>query len=183
MRAEIKNIKLNLRNNDLKAASEAILKAHQQIKNYPALIALEGIYYAQAGDFEQALGAFAMALETMPRDPVLYYNLGSVLRATGRLVAAEEAIRKSLHFVPLNPLALFELAQVQTLQGKHNEAVLTLFKCIQNVSLFFPAYVALTQYLVYDNQKELAIQIYEAAVKGAPEEPFFKDRLGELKGL
>ena len=181
MRPEIKNIKQNLQANNLKGASEAILKAHEQIKNYPVLIAFEGVYYAQSGDFERAIAAFAVALQRLPRDPVLYYNLASVLRATGRLVAAEEAIRKSLHFIPLNPLALYELAQIQTYQGKHNEAILTLFKCIQNSALFFPAYVAITQYFLLDNHPELAIKLYETAIKGAPREQFFKDRLKELK--
>lgn len=183
MREEIKKIKLSLQNNDLKAAGAEILKAHQLVKTYPALTALEGVYYGQAGNFEQALAALAVAQKSIPRDPALYYNMGCILRATGRLVAAEEAIRKSLHFQPSNPFALFELAQIQTLRGKHNEAILTLFKCIENFNFFFPAYVALTQYLVFDKQEALAIKIYETAVAGAPEEQFFKDRLAELKGL
>lgn len=183
MRAEIKKIKQSLKNNNLEDAAKQISKASHQIKNYPLLIALEGVYYGEAGDLDKALSAFAMAAQAMPRDPVLFYNIGAVLRAMGRLKAAEEAIRRSLHLNPLNPLAQYELAQIFTLKGKHNEAIMTLFKCIQMASLFFPAYVALTQYLLLDKQKALAIKLYETAVAGAPNEPFFKDRLAELKGL
>ncbi len=183
MRAEIRKLKQSLQVNDLKTAAELIQKAHEQIKNYPLLIALEGIYYAEAGDLNRALSALAVASQTMPRDPVLFYTIGAVLRAMRRLKAADEALRKSLHLNPMNPFALYELAQVQTLQGKHNDAVFTLFKCIQNFSLFFPGYVALSQYLLMNNQKELVIRLYEAASAGAPGEQFFKDRLAELKGL
>ena len=183
MRAEIKKIKQSLQNNDLKTAAEQILKANHQIKNYPLLIALEGIYYGETGDLDKALNAFAMAAKTMPRDPTLFYNLGAILRAMGRLKAAEEALQKSLHLNPFNPLVLFELAQVRTLQGKHNEAIMALFKCIETASFFFPAYVAITQYLIMDNQAALAIKLYETAVAGAPNEPFFRARLAELKGL
>jgi tetratricopeptide (TPR) repeat protein len=183
MRPEIKKIKENLQNNDLKSAEENMNKARKKLKNYPILIALEGIYYAQTAAFDRALSAFALASETMPRDPILFYNIGSLLRVMGRLKAAEEAIRKSLHLSPFSPFALYELAQIQTLQSKHNEAVMTLFKCIKTFSLFLPAYTALSQYLLLDNQTALAIKLYETAAAGAPNEPFFKNRLSALKGL
>ncbi|MEI6806261.1 MAG: tetratricopeptide repeat protein [Myxococcaceae bacterium] len=183
MKPEIKKIKENLQVNDLQATEKNINHARKHLKNYPLLIALEGIYYTQTGDFEKALSALATAAHSMPRDPVLFYNLAEVLRAMGRPKAAEEAIRKSLHINPFNPFAIYELAQIETLQGKHSEAIMTLFKCIKDFSLFFPAYVALAQYLIADNQTALAIKLYETAVAGAPEEQFFKDRLRELKGL
>ena len=179
----MKNIKQNLKKGNLRAASEAILTAKKQNKNYPELIVLEGIFYGQAGELERALEAFAVALKKLPRDPILYYNLACVLRATGRLPAAEEAIRKSLHFMPLNSLALFELAHIQTFQGKHNEAIMTLLKCIKNTTYFFPAYVAIARYFLLDNHLELAIKLFESAAKEDPQEQFFKDQLRELKGL
>ncbi|MES2504067.1 MAG: tetratricopeptide repeat protein [Myxococcota bacterium] len=183
MRAEIKNLKAALESADLKMASELIEKAESQLQNYPILIALEGVYYAQRGFFEEALSALAIASQALPRDPGIYYNMAIILRTTGRLVAAEEAIHKALRFSPLSPLVLFELAQIQTAKGSHGEAIMTLLKCIQNANLFFPAYIALTQYLLLDNQPKLAVKLYETAVEGAPSEQFFKDRLQELKGL
>lgn len=183
MRAEIKKIKLSLKNNDLKTAAEQISKAHRKSKNHPLIIALEGIYYTQTGNLEQALAAFSIAAQSMPRDPTLFYNIAVLLKNMGRMIAAEEAIRRSLRLRPENSLALFELAQILALNGKHNEAILALLRCIQNFNLFFPAYVALSQYLLLDGQDKLAVQLYEAAVKGAPQEKFFQDRLAELKGL
>jgi len=183
MRKEISNVKQALRENNFKDARELIIKAQNQIKNYPQLIALEGIYYAQMGGYEEALAALAQAQETMKRDPALYYNIAVVSREAGRLVAAEEAIKKSLHFAPFNPIAQFEHAQILSARENHSEAIMTLFKCIEQHSLFFPAYVALSNYLVLDDNAELAIRLYEAAVDGAPEEQFFKDRLGELTAL
>lgn len=183
MRPEIKKIKDSLIQKDLKTAYELILKAKNKLKNYPLLIALEGIFYGEAGDLENALSAFAVAAETMPHDGNLFYNLAATLRGLRRLTAAEEAIRKSLRISPLNPFALYELAQIQTLQGKHNEAIMTLFKCVKHVPVFYPAYAALTQYFLLDDQKNLAIKLYETASAGLPEDSFFKDRLKELKGL
>src|SRR5688572_15400955 len=126
MLPEIKNIKAALEQNDLKTASELFSKIEGQAQTHPVLLGLEGVYYAQRGYLEQALGAFAAAAEKMPRDPVLFYNIAGILRATGRLVAAEEAIRKSLRFNPLDPFTLFELAQIQTARGMHGEAIMTL---------------------------------------------------------
>lgn len=183
MREKLHKIGQFLSTGNLEEAKRNFQDLSEDERKYPATKALEGIYSAQKGDLGQALGAFAVASEKMPHNAALYCNMASALRGLNRLKSAEEAVKKSLRINKLNnPLAWYEYAQIQTAQEMHNEAVLTLYKCIEHSPLFFPAYAALTQYLLLDNQIELAIKLYKTASEGAPDEQFFKDRLQELQG-
>ncbi len=172
---EIRNL---IQSGRLEQARECLNEALAKSKRNPELIVLEGLYYAQAGDYERALEAFAAASKFRHHDQGLFYNLAVILRNMGRLNAAEEAIQKSLRIKPLNnPLALFEQAQIKTLQGKDAEAMQILFGCIEKNGLFFPAYIALENYLTLVGHKAIMEKIYRAASEQLPDEVFFKQRL------
>lgn len=177
------NIKIRdlIQSGQLEQALEGLNAILAKTKRNPELMILEGLYYAQAGDYEKALQAFAAASKSRPHDQSLFYNLAVILRNMGRFKAAEEAIGKSLRIKPLsNPLALFEQAQIKTLQGKDAEAIQILFGCIEKNGLFFPAYIALENYLTLTGHKEIMKKIYQAASEQLPDELFFKQRLLEV---
>jgi tetratricopeptide (TPR) repeat protein len=178
MKKENREIRDLIQSGQLPQAFERLNAILVKTKRNPELIVLEGLYYAQAGDYDRALQAFAVASKSRPHDQSLFYNLAVVLRNMGRLKAADEAIQKSLRIKPLNnPLALFEQAQIKTLQGKDAEAIQILFGCIEKNGLFFPAYIALENYLTLMGQKAIMEKIYRAASEQLPDEVFFKQRL------
>ncbi|MEI6790208.1 MAG: tetratricopeptide repeat protein [Myxococcaceae bacterium] len=183
MNADLKNIKLFLQQDHLEAAAKKLSELHDQFSKNSAFMNLQAIYLTKQGRYNEAIGILAILAEKMPNDWAVFYNLAYLLRIKGHFRAAHEAIKKSIRISPLNPVAYFEYAHILTTQKLLNEAIMALFKSIELDNLFFPGYVALSFYLQLDNQKGLAIQLYETAVRDAPNIQFFKDRLGELKGL
>ncbi len=181
MNKENREIRNLIQSGELDRAFEQLNLVLAKSKRNPELMMLEGLYYAQARDYERALRAFAAASKFRPHDQGLFYNIAIILRNMGRLQAAEEAIQKSLRIKPINnPLALFEQAQIKTLQGKDAEAIRILFECVEKNGLFFPAYIALENYLTLTGHKEIMRKIYQAASEQLPEEAFFKQRLSEV---
>lgn len=168
-------------NKQLTEAGKLIEETIQKTGDTPIMKALRGLYLAESGREDEALGCFALALDRLPRDTAILFNVAVILRKKGLLVAAEEAINRLLRIAPMNPVAHFELARIYTDQQQHSKAVMSLFKSIQIDNRFLPGYLALGVYLDLDGRRDLAIKLYEVAVASAPDEPFFRKRLVELK--
>ena len=177
------NILKSIKNKDINSSYKLLSKLKKEDVENPQFLILQGIFFVEINDLVHSLAAFSKAAQKMPRDPTLLYNLSVLLEQMGRLNASEEAIHRAMHVSKPNPFIYFQMAEVLTLQGKHPEAMKTLFKCIEQFGLFFPAYVALVYYLLLLDHKDLAIQLYEKAIEAAPKEKFFKVRLAELKAL
>jgi len=76
--------------------------------------------------YAEAAEAYRMALSVRPGLPDVYFNLGNVLRAMGRLDSAEEIYRKAVAQDPSNAAVWYNLADVQEEQGHLESAVASL---------------------------------------------------------
>jgi tetratricopeptide (TPR) repeat protein len=81
--------------------------------------------------YSKAAEAYRMALSLRPGFPDVYFNLGNVLRALGRLDAAEETYRKAVAQDPSKAAAWYNLADVQEEQGQMETAVASLQAALQ----------------------------------------------------
>jgi Flp pilus assembly protein TadD len=90
-------------------------------KHFPALTNLAGIY-ACKGKFAEALELQNMAIHAQPSHPVLWGNRGHTKMRDLDLAGAEADLNHSLSLDPTNPLARWNLAYVQLLQHRYEEA-------------------------------------------------------------
>lgn len=93
-----------------------------------------GLGYWRQGRFAEAEGAFREVLETGAATPAIapsMVGLGIVFSFTGRLPAAERALKQAIATDPSNVAAWKELADVYRLKHQLNEAERSLRKAIQ----------------------------------------------------
>jgi tetratricopeptide (TPR) repeat protein len=81
--------------------------------------------------YSEAAEAYRMALSLRPGFPDVYFNLANVLRAIGRLDAAEETYRTAVAQDPSKAAAWYNLADVQEEQGQMESAVASLQAALQ----------------------------------------------------
>jgi len=76
--------------------------------------------------FEEAIPSYRKALALQPRFPEAHFNLGNVLRAIGRLEAAEEQLLMAVNQEPAMASAWYNLADVQEELGRLDDAIASL---------------------------------------------------------
>ena len=127
-----------------------------------------GVIAFQSGKKEIAVELISKAIRANPTS-LMYYNLGLVLRAQGRLDAAVESYRKALSLKPDYVEAHNNLGNVLKDQGKLDEAV----KHYRQALLIKPddagAYNNLGSVLKEQGKLEVAIQHYRKALSIRPD--------------
>lgn len=103
------------------------------VQNHAVLLLTGQVHY-DLGRHDQALAALEqIRVDTL--DPAVkasvYYLRGSTYRATNNLAAAEAQLRQAVELdTPLRPRGLLDLARVQALQGRREQAIATLEQCL-----------------------------------------------------
>jgi DNA-binding transcriptional MerR regulator len=97
--------------------------------------------------YDEAARAYRRAIVRAPDRTEAYYNLGNVLRMTGRAEAAEELYRLALAVDPENELAWYNLADVQEEVGREAEAIESLRRAIDAEPTFADAHFNLASVL------------------------------------
>lgn len=90
------------------AADESYGPAHNNL----------GMLHYQEGNLYQAILAFETAMELMPHDPVVYYNLGLTLESAGKVHEAMDLYWRAVEMDPVNPNFLGNLVRLRVRLGE-----------------------------------------------------------------
>ncbi|HEY5656549.1 MAG TPA: tetratricopeptide repeat protein [Myxococcota bacterium] len=88
-----------------------------------ALLALAATTWNQAGHWRSSMALFTHALEVVPRNPTIRYNVANRLRDQGRIDEAIAHYRRALEATPDSVQLNVNLANVLRRQGKIEEAI------------------------------------------------------------
>ena len=92
-----------------------------------------GLAYLEEERYSEATNEFNMLVETAPKEPLGYANLGlTYMRMSGKLKQSEEWLQKALKLVPNDPDIRLLLAKVHELTKREPQAVKTLENTLKN---------------------------------------------------
>lgn len=77
-----------------------------------------GLLHYDDGNLYQAVLAFEQAMEFMPHDPAVYYNLALALESAGRVSEAMELYYQAVAMAPTNPFFLGNLVRLRIRLGE-----------------------------------------------------------------
>ncbi len=143
-----------------------------------------GVAYLELRQYRLAEVDFLAVLAdtTYPHRWQVYYNLGMTYLEMGRLVAAEENLRRAAHAPMPVFYATLRLAEVQQKQGKLEQAISTL----EAAHVKFPnrpeATLELAKALILAGKKERAMTYLKEVLSDAPGSPWAAQAKQLLKG-
>lgn len=108
-------------------AAERLVKAVEADPAYGPAHNTLGLIHYDAGNLYQAVLAFEEALQYMPHDPDVHFNLALALEAAGRVDDAEELYLAAVAMHPTNPNYLGNLVRLRIRRGEsgpHIDAML-----------------------------------------------------------
>jgi cellulose synthase operon protein C len=115
-----------------KEAEEFLRKSKSDFPDDSVGYRLLGDFYYAAGNLDHALTEYSELSREHPRDPVVTKNYVQILILKNRLDAARKLNDAALNARPGDVDALIERGQIQTAEGRPNDAVETLQTAIQN---------------------------------------------------
>ncbi len=108
---------------DLRRAKAALDRALELDPDMPeALITLADYYYKGFSDYERALEILDDAIPRAPQLSIGIARRGFILRRSGRVEEAVDALRKALELDPLSASRHYNLAQTLNMVGRYEEA-------------------------------------------------------------
>ena len=106
------------------AAAEVSLKRARELEpNNPSMLNGAALLAATLGRFDESIALLRQALERDPLSAVAHGNLGRLLLATGKPVAAEASLRKFLEFAPEAPGAHAAIASTHLYRKEPEKAL------------------------------------------------------------
>jgi tetratricopeptide (TPR) repeat protein len=96
-------------------ADEAYGPAHNNV----------GLLHYDQGNLFQAVLAFEQAMELMPYDPAVYYNLALTLESAGKVHEAMDLYWQAVEMDPVNPVFLGNLVRLRVRLGENNPELVT----------------------------------------------------------
>ncbi|TIH16559.1 glycosyltransferase family 41 protein [Marinifilum sp. JC120] len=132
-----------------------------------------------AGNYDEAVALYSVALNQLPDDPVLLGNLGVALRAQDKFKAAEACYRRSIAVKPDNSGTWSNLGNVLRRQGRLKESVACHRRAIELDRKFIDAYYNLGLVLQDIGKLDEAIRFFNHCLKFKPDD----DRINWDKSL
>lgn len=83
-----------------------------------------GLWHYDRGELYDAILSFERATELMPRDPIVFYNLGLALEAGGRVDEAMDLYWRAVEMDPSNPNFLGNLVRLRVRLGENSPEVI-----------------------------------------------------------
>jgi tetratricopeptide (TPR) repeat protein len=138
-----------------------------------------GLAHSMKGRLDEAIKAYQKCLEINPQFTEAHNNLGTVYQETNQLDKAEAEFRAALQDLTYQnrELAYFNLARLNVLQNRHDEALDNVLKAIQIQPRLAMAYNL--RGVIYEKLNNLgdAVASYEQAVKIVPDDVLFNYNL------
>jgi superkiller protein 3 len=168
-----------LNQNDVENASKYFVKALSLDTRYYLAWNALGLAHSMRGRLDESAKAYQKCLEVNPQFTEARNNLGTVYQEMNQLDKAEAEFRKALGDLTYQnrELPYFNLARLNVLQGRLDEALDNVQKAIQIKPRLAMAYNLRGQ--IYEKKNALgdAVSSYEAAVKIVPEDTLFSYNL------
>ena len=127
-----------------------------------------GQAYEDDESYTEAEDAYRKAIARSPHFPEAYFNLGNVLRMTGRAEAAQELYRMAIAQDPAMACAWYNLADIQQQRGQLKEAVASLQSALGACATYADAHFNLALCYEQLGQKPEADRHWSAYVKLDP---------------
>lgn len=108
--------------------------AHEEaLEKFSAAIAVDetygpahnnlGLLFYEEGDLYDAVLSFEAAMDYMPNDPSVYYNLGLALESAGKSQEAMDLYHQAVEMDPANPIFLGNLVRLRVRLGEHDPSL------------------------------------------------------------
>jgi aspartyl/asparaginyl beta-hydroxylase (cupin superfamily)/predicted negative regulator of RcsB-dependent stress response len=154
-------------------AQRLLARAESISGNHPLVLNARGIDLLQAGNAARARELFEQAAGFDPRNPSLWMNLSTALRALGQHDAEDKALTQVLALEPRHLLALLKKGELLALQGKPKAAA----KVYQNALQTLAPNTRLPNFMADMVDKALeAVRRNDAAI-----ERFIESRAGAVR--
>lgn len=146
---------------------------------YPLMQSMLGQLYADVGETAQASAIVSAALQEHPDHPDLIMAAAAIAEAAGDVGKAGEILKEAVVNHPLAQRPLFALAEVESRQGRINEAIATITPLLQANPHNFAALNYVGYSLIADpSAKERAEDMLLRALELAPDSAFVLDSYG-----
>ncbi|WP_320174714.1 tetratricopeptide repeat-containing glycosyltransferase family protein [Maridesulfovibrio sp.] len=123
-----------------------------------------------AGNYDEAVSLYSMALSLLPDDPVLLGNLGVALRAQDKFKAAEACYRRAIAVKPDSPGAWSNLGNVLRRLGQLKESVACHRRAIELDRKFIDAYYNLGLVLQDLGKLDESIRLFNHCLNFKPDD-------------
>jgi tetratricopeptide (TPR) repeat protein len=140
----------------------------------PTRLAFADILRLQ-GQFEDAVGAYAMYLGISPADAGAHNSLGLTLISLGRDAEAVQAFGRAVQLSPVNSALIENLATGLARIGRFDEAVTQYGRAIQIDPLRVGLHVGLGQVLAVQGRSADAMEVFRRALRMAGSDPAARD--------
>ena len=128
------------------------------------------VEYVEQGLDEQALRAFARAIEQNPRLVEAHMGLGAIHQKRGSLVEASNAYRTATELAPMSFDAHFHLGEVQHLMGRFADATRAYLQALAIAPDDFNTNNSLATVYLQQGRPGMAIPFAERATQIAPDD-------------
>jgi tetratricopeptide (TPR) repeat protein len=155
-------------------------RAHSLVaqESYAALTALDpdswrvhralGEVYSESKDWEHAFAEYTKAIDKQPENSDLYEALGDTCQRLHRLDDASRAYEAELKLSPHNPIALYNLGEIQLKSGDPQRGVSLLRQAVEAHAPAAPAYFYLGRGLADTGHPEEAAVWLEKSLTQEP---------------
>ncbi len=82
-----------------------------------------GLLYYERGNLYDAILAFESAMNYLPNDPTVYYNLGLALESAGKVHEAMDLYLQAVEMDPANPIFLGNLVRLRIRLGENDPSL------------------------------------------------------------
>ena len=114
-----------LNKQNIEGASKKFMAAIAADETYGPAHNNLGLMHYEQGNLYQAVLAFEQAMEYMPSDPIVIYNLALTLEAAGKVSEAMDLYQQAVDMDPVNPVFLGNLVRLQLRMGETGPIVKT----------------------------------------------------------
>jgi Tfp pilus assembly protein PilF len=112
-----------LREDDRDRAADRFLGAIAADETYGPAHNNLGLLHYEQGNLYEAVLAFEQAMDLMPQDPAVYYNLALTLESAGKVFEATELYTQAVAMDPTNPMFLGNLVRLRIRLGENDPSL------------------------------------------------------------
>ncbi len=123
-RLTLKGVKA-LHHGNIEGATDKFMAAVHADSTYGPAHNNLGLLHFEEGNLYQAALAFEQAMDLMPQDPAVYYNMALTLESAGRSFEALDLYSQAVEMDPANPSFLGNLVRLRIRLGENDPTLVT----------------------------------------------------------